>query len=374
MELRESRIETSVASGAGSGGNVALTPARYLVLDRSEVRANADLGFGGNIDVGARDLFRSTQSAIDASSRLGIDGTVRTASPVVDLSADLVALPKAFVEADRLLAQRCEERGDRPGSFQVHKAGLPDSPQRVPSLPLLSPAVAAGGAAEAAPAELVRAQALVAAGAHRSALAEIEIAPASGAENRRVSALRLGLRARAHRELGERERAREEIEEALAALDATEPARAPLALDLAGLLAAEGNWGEAEDAYQRAADGSARADARAAAAAGRALAALRRGDSAAAAARLEEALAALQDLRPSRERRYLRLHTARLFHAIARIDHAAEHALRVSTRRSSPRRVRRTMRRPKPSGSVSSHSSTRRRGAAPRRSRSRAAR
>jgi large exoprotein involved in heme utilization and adhesion len=62
---------------------------------------------------------------IDASSELGIDGTVEIHYPDVDLASALTALPAAFLDAASLLRERCAARrgGERAGSFAVRSVG-----------------------------------------------------------------------------------------------------------------------------------------------------------------------------------------------------------------------------------------------------------
>jgi large exoprotein involved in heme utilization and adhesion len=125
-ELDRGVISASV--GSGSGGNVAIdTPA--LVLDSSRIVAQAEEGSGGNIAVRTELLLASTDSTIDASARLGIDGTVSIDAPDLDLSRSLTALPEAPLDAAGLLGERCASRtAAEASSFVVRgREGVPAS-------------------------------------------------------------------------------------------------------------------------------------------------------------------------------------------------------------------------------------------------------
>jgi large exoprotein involved in heme utilization and adhesion len=134
LELRNgSGITTSVAGGQGDGGNIHIDPV-FVVLDEdSRIVANARAGPGGNIFirvVGGGALFKSPDSLIDASSELGIDGSVVIDSPDTDLTGGLVALPANFLDTDAILPQACAERlGSEVSRLVVrHYEVLPDSP------------------------------------------------------------------------------------------------------------------------------------------------------------------------------------------------------------------------------------------------------
>ena len=73
--LHNSDITTSVESGLGGGGNITIDP-QFVILNQSNILANAFGGPGGNINIVADNVIISAQSRIDASSALGINGTV----------------------------------------------------------------------------------------------------------------------------------------------------------------------------------------------------------------------------------------------------------------------------------------------------------
>jgi len=111
LYLREGRITTSVKSGIGDGGNITIENPRFVVLNQSQIRANADKGRGGNIRIAQSDQFlSSSNSLISASSRLGIDGKIEINSPDMNLDEFLVVLPAKFIDTSKLLQAPCSAR------------------------------------------------------------------------------------------------------------------------------------------------------------------------------------------------------------------------------------------------------------------------
>lgn len=116
--LLDSTIDTDVLGGAGGGGDVTIDP-KNTVLNRSSITARAVEGRGGNILIVTDYYFQSGESFLDASSELGIDGTVRVTSPDTDLTGGLATLPATYLDASALLERDCAARTERAGSFAV---------------------------------------------------------------------------------------------------------------------------------------------------------------------------------------------------------------------------------------------------------------
>jgi large exoprotein involved in heme utilization and adhesion len=129
FDLHNSAVTTSVAEGTGSGGNIFIDPP-LLVLDNSRIEANAQRGAGGNITIQAGQLIRTPDSMIQASSELGLSGTISIAAPNTDISSSLVVLPETFLDASGQLREACAARGGRPtSSFTTGgRGGLPPDP------------------------------------------------------------------------------------------------------------------------------------------------------------------------------------------------------------------------------------------------------
>jgi hypothetical protein len=132
IDLQDSRIESSVAQEAGNAGDISIDP-DFLVLDDSAILARADAGVGGDISIVADNLVVSPDSLINAEAgEAGVDGTVVTSEPAVDLASALVVLAAPPLDADALLREPCALRRDvGTSSFTgVGRGGLPAAPDR----------------------------------------------------------------------------------------------------------------------------------------------------------------------------------------------------------------------------------------------------
>ncbi len=96
--LVNSAITTSVKAEDGDGGNITLHPT-FLVLDGSKILARAVGGDGGNIHITTQGIFEFSDSPIDASSELGVDGEVMIALPGASTLEGEFVLP---AERDRV--------------------------------------------------------------------------------------------------------------------------------------------------------------------------------------------------------------------------------------------------------------------------------
>jgi filamentous hemagglutinin family protein len=127
LYLRNASITTSVGTGAGSGGNISIDP-QFVVLDHSQIIANAFGGNGGNISIIA-DNFLSQDSVVQASSQLGISGTVAISAPRIDVSSSLGGLNATYLDASRLIRESCASRSARGASsfLAVGRGGLAEN-------------------------------------------------------------------------------------------------------------------------------------------------------------------------------------------------------------------------------------------------------
>jgi filamentous hemagglutinin family protein len=108
--LRESQLTTAVRSGEGRGGNVRID-AGFVILDQSQMQADAFGGPGGNVRIVAHKAFLADpNSRVSASSALGIDGLVNIQAPVANISESVAALPQTFARAPEVLYERCAAR------------------------------------------------------------------------------------------------------------------------------------------------------------------------------------------------------------------------------------------------------------------------
>jgi filamentous hemagglutinin family protein len=130
--LRDSRITTSVGSGAGNGGNITIDPT-FVILENSQIIANAFGGNGGNISIVSDVFLKDSASVVQASSQLGISGTVLISAPQSNLGSGLAVLPSAFFDASALMRESCAARAGRSANSFVPagRGGLAAQPDRL---------------------------------------------------------------------------------------------------------------------------------------------------------------------------------------------------------------------------------------------------
>ncbi|NEP44188.1 MAG: S-layer family protein, partial [Okeania sp. SIO2H7] len=99
---------TAEAGSTGDGGNLTIDAPTIALLGNSNINANAFEGSGGNIHITAEGLFPSADSAITASSQLGVDGTVEVEG-LDNEATTLVQLSNSLPDLTILIASGCEE-------------------------------------------------------------------------------------------------------------------------------------------------------------------------------------------------------------------------------------------------------------------------
>jgi filamentous hemagglutinin family protein len=111
VRLRDSALTAKVGGGATTvGGNITIDP-QFVVLQNSQIVANAFEGQGGNIRIQAQQVFLADPaSQVSASSALGIDGVVNIQAPVTSISGAVAPLPQEFAPVAALLRDRCAGR------------------------------------------------------------------------------------------------------------------------------------------------------------------------------------------------------------------------------------------------------------------------
>jgi filamentous hemagglutinin family protein len=121
VRLADSTISTSVGGGPQTtGGKIDIDP-NYVILARSQILANAYEGHGGSVKIVANTFLSDPQSAVSASSTLGVDGTVDIQAVISNVSGLLSPLSQEFVNATALLREPCMARlkGGKYSSFIV---------------------------------------------------------------------------------------------------------------------------------------------------------------------------------------------------------------------------------------------------------------
>ncbi len=139
VSLIDSKITASVGGGPETtGGNITIDP-HYVILNDSKIIANAYEGKGGNIRIIADVFLASPESIVDASSALGIDGTVNIEAPISSIRGASIPLQGNFLSAENLLRDRCMARirGEKYSSFVASgRDGLPIRPGTVLPSPI----------------------------------------------------------------------------------------------------------------------------------------------------------------------------------------------------------------------------------------------
>lgn len=104
--VNKSEISTSVKGAEGSGGNIFIDP-NVVMLEGSNVTAQAVGGAGGNITFVTPLFLADSASAISASSERGPSGTVTIQSPTANLSGAVGQLVSKTTPPQVLLQNRC---------------------------------------------------------------------------------------------------------------------------------------------------------------------------------------------------------------------------------------------------------------------------
>jgi filamentous hemagglutinin family protein len=139
VELVDSRITTSVQGGQGKGGNITIDPPA-VILNNSDIAANAFGGPGGNVTIIADVFLASADSSVTVSSELNTQGTVDIQAPIIDLSGSLAPLPENVLQAAALMRQSCPAKysGGKLSSLVAgSREGLPLEPGSFLTSPLV---------------------------------------------------------------------------------------------------------------------------------------------------------------------------------------------------------------------------------------------
>jgi filamentous hemagglutinin family protein len=137
VDLINSTISASVLDGTGGGGSVNIDP-QFVVLQNSQILAQAVQGPGGNILITTNLLLPDSASVISASSQFGQQGTISIQSPISPASGKIIPLSQKPLIETSLLSQRCAAlAGGNLSSFTVAgRDSLPAEPGGWLSSPL----------------------------------------------------------------------------------------------------------------------------------------------------------------------------------------------------------------------------------------------
>jgi len=148
VDLTDSQITTSVQGGVGNGGNITIN-SDHIVLNDSQILAQAVRGHGGNINI-TGDVFLvnsngqfpiSLTGIVDASSELITPGTVNNEATFTNVVGTFNQLPSTPLQATELLRASCAARfsGGKTSSLVLGgRDGLPLEPGGLLPSPLYS--------------------------------------------------------------------------------------------------------------------------------------------------------------------------------------------------------------------------------------------
>jgi large exoprotein involved in heme utilization and adhesion len=111
VELTNSTISASVLDGTGGGGSVNIDP-QFVILQNSQILANAVFGPGGNINITTNLMLPDSASVISASSQFGQQGTILIQSPIAPASGKIIPLSQKPLIETSLVSQRCAASAD----------------------------------------------------------------------------------------------------------------------------------------------------------------------------------------------------------------------------------------------------------------------
>jgi len=108
-----------------AGGDISIKNPDFFTVNKSQILANANNKDGGNIRIIAEQFIKSSDSFLDASSELGIDGSVQIDAPQTNIGDELVVLPRHLLRAR--LQEQCATllREDESHFVRVNWLGVP---------------------------------------------------------------------------------------------------------------------------------------------------------------------------------------------------------------------------------------------------------
>lgn len=141
VQLIDSQLSTSVAGAVedSNGGNILIDP-QFVILQGSQILARAVAGSGGAIGITAGLFLADPSSIVDASSTLGVSGTVNINAPISNLSSVVGRLPESLLEVQTLLRAACAARlaqGQTSSFVERGRDGIPAGPDGLLASPYL---------------------------------------------------------------------------------------------------------------------------------------------------------------------------------------------------------------------------------------------
>ncbi len=129
IQLRNNSAITVQATGTATGGNLNINNTENMVLlENSQIIADALTGNGGNIEIRTQGLFVSPDSLISASSQFGLDGTVAIDRLNGDRPIELDKLPVTPINVTQKITTGCNLQ--RSNFAITGRGGLPENPTK----------------------------------------------------------------------------------------------------------------------------------------------------------------------------------------------------------------------------------------------------
>jgi large exoprotein involved in heme utilization and adhesion len=141
---RVSQISTN-ATGSATGGNISINTGTLTALDNSDITANSQNNFGGQVTINAQGIFGTrfreqitSKSDITATSESGVsfNGQVDIVTPDIQHQNNLKEQSANFTNVDKVVASSClANRNVNTGKFVVTgRGGLYETPERASSI------------------------------------------------------------------------------------------------------------------------------------------------------------------------------------------------------------------------------------------------
>lgn len=129
--LLDSLISSSVENGAGNGGDIYISSGNDVILNQSGIIAQAFRGSGGNIHIKTQNFVAGQNSIVDASSELGIDGSIDIEAPAIETDSSVQVLSTQYLDTRQWQQQPCATRsGNGMSRFVVaQKKGVATQPE-----------------------------------------------------------------------------------------------------------------------------------------------------------------------------------------------------------------------------------------------------
>ena len=135
--LREGSLVATDARGNSAGGNILVDSNFLIAFENSDITANAEQSFGGQVVVNAQSIIGTDyrlqltpESDITATSELGPDlnGTVELNTLDVDPTQGLFELPASFADASNSVVESCREQAGVNSLIVSGRGGVPEDP------------------------------------------------------------------------------------------------------------------------------------------------------------------------------------------------------------------------------------------------------